>query len=136
MGFKRLFASSKMGARKWVVAVAALGFAGVVSAAAVAIPNLFPFLDPTGFVSTYNTTGPIQQNGAFFQSLGTNGRSCSTCHIAANAMGLSLQNVQARYLLTAGRDPLFALGVERGAAWRASFHADIMTSCHHHVYAG
>jgi|HubBroStandDraft_6_1064221.scaffolds.fasta_scaffold49848_3 cytochrome c peroxidase len=108
MGFKRLFASSKMGARKWVVAVAALGFAGVVSAAAVAIPNLFPFLDPTGFVSTYNTTGPIQQNGAFFQSLGTNGRSCSTCHIAANAMGLSLQNVQARYLLTAGRDPLFA----------------------------
>jgi cytochrome c peroxidase len=108
MGLKRLFASTRMGARKWVIGVAALCLAGAVSAAAVVIPNLFPLLDPTGFVSTYNTNGPIKENGAFFQSLGTNGRSCGTCHQASNAMGLSLTNIQARYLLTGGRDPLFA----------------------------
>ena len=109
MGLKRLFASTRMGARKWVIGVAALCLAGAVSAAAVVIPNLFPLLDPTGFVSTYNTNGPIKENGAFFQSLGTNGRSCGTCHQASNAMGLSLTNIQARYLLTGGRDPLFAV---------------------------
>src|SRR5882757_187609 len=106
MALKRLFAGTKTGARKWVVGIAALSLAGVVSA--TVIPNLFPFFDPTGFVSTYNTNGPIRENNAFFQSLGTNGRSCATCHIAANAMGLSVQNIQARYLLTGGRDPLFA----------------------------
>jgi len=106
MDLKRLFARTRMSARTWVVVIAALSLAGVVSAAV--IPNLFPFLDPTGLVSTYNTNGPIRENNAFFQSLGTNGRTCATCHIAANAMGLSVQNIQARYLLTGGRDPLFA----------------------------
>jgi cytochrome c peroxidase len=106
MDLKRLLAGKKMGARKWVMVFAALSLAGVVSAAV--IPNLFPFLDPTGLVSTYSTNGSVKENGAFFQSLGTNGRSCSTCHIASNAMGLSLPNIQARYFLTAGRDPLFA----------------------------
>jgi cytochrome c peroxidase len=107
MGLNRLFVRTKIGVRTWVVGIAVLSLAGIVSAAV--IPNLFPFLDPTGFVSTYNANGgPIKENGAFFQSLGTNGRACSTCHIAGNAMGLSLQNIQARYFLTGGRDPLFA----------------------------
>jgi cytochrome c peroxidase len=106
MGLKRLFARSKFGVRTWVVGIAALSLAGIVSAAV--IPNLFPFLDPTGLVSTYNTKGPINENNAFFQSLGTNGRTCATCHQASNAMGLSVLNIQARYLLTGGRDPLFA----------------------------
>ncbi len=108
MGLKRFFAGNKLGAHKWIVAFALLSLTGAVSAAVVTIPNLFPFLDSTGFVSTYNTHGAIKENGAFFQSLGTNGRSCATCHVASNAMGLSLPNIQARYFLTAGRDPLFA----------------------------
>ena len=106
MRLKRLFARTKFGVRTWVVIVAALSLAGVVSAAV--IPNLFPFLDHAGLVSTFSTTGPIRENGAFFQSLGTNGRTCATCHQVSNAMGLSLQNIQARYFLTGGRDPLFA----------------------------
>ena len=51
MDLKRLFASTSMGARKWAIGIALLSLAGAVSAAVV-IPNLFPFLDPTGFVST------------------------------------------------------------------------------------
>ena len=102
-----MFRSLASGAkRKWILVVGSLGLAGAISAAV--IPNLFPFLDPTGLVSTYNVNGPIDEKGAFFQSLGTNGRSCGTCHIASNAMGLSVQNIQTRYELTSGRDPLFA----------------------------
>src|SRR5580658_2220308 len=77
-------------------------------ASAIVIPNLIPFFDPTGLVSTDNTNGPIDENSPFFESLGTNGRSCSTCHVLGNAMGLSTQNIQERFLLTRGHDPLFA----------------------------
>lgn len=97
---------AKLAKRKGIFALGFLGLAGAISAAV--IPNLFPFLDSTGLVSTYNVNGPIDEKGVFFQSLGTNGRSCGTCHIAANAMGLSVQNIQARFELTRGRDPLFA----------------------------
>ena len=83
-------------------------FSLVTVATALVIPNMFPFLDRTGFISTYNANGPIKDNSAFFQSLGTNGRSCATCHVVSNAMGLSTDNIQARFLLTRGRDPLFA----------------------------
>ncbi|HEY2546285.1 MAG TPA: hypothetical protein VGI46_09485 [Candidatus Acidoferrum sp.] len=78
------------------------------AASAMVVPNLLPFLDPTGLVSTYNTSGPIDENTPFFQSLGTNGRSCSSCHVIGNAMGLSTQNIQERFLFTHGSDPLFA----------------------------
>lgn len=97
---------SRLHVRKLFIVVAVLCLA--TAASAVVIPNLLPFLDPTGIVSTYNTNGPINENTPFFQSLGTNGRSCASCHVLGNAMGLSTQNVQARFLLTGGRDPLFA----------------------------
>lgn len=64
--------------------------------------------DPTGTIATFNIAGPVDESGAFFQSLGTNGRSCATCHSASQAMGLSVKDAQARFAATAGRDPLFA----------------------------
>ena len=97
----------KLHGRKLVLAGAMLCLATAASAVMV-IPNLFPFLDPTGIVSTYNTAGPIVENTPFFQSLGTNGRSCATCHIVGNGMGLSTQNIQQRFVMTRGHDPLFA----------------------------
>ncbi|MGB2589879.1 MAG: hypothetical protein WBG02_17000 [Candidatus Acidiferrum sp.] len=88
--------------------VAAVLFVTSAAAAVVIIPNLFPYFDQTGLVSTYNVGGPIVENSPFFQSLGTNGRSCSTCHVIGNAMGISAQNAQERFVLTRGQDPLFA----------------------------
>ena len=96
------------GVRRGLALVVLLVLAGAASAAV--IPNLLPFLDPTGFVATFNSAGKIDtgDKNPFFQNLGTNGRNCGTCHIAENGMGLSTDNIQERFHRTKGRDPLFA----------------------------
>ncbi len=66
-------------------------------------------LDAQGLNGTYQPGGAVTAaTNAFFQSLGTNGRSCATCHQPAEALSVSLPNIQARYLLTGGKDPIFA----------------------------
>ena len=45
--------------------------------------------------------------GAFFQSLGTNGRSCASCHLPTEGWSVSAAEVQLRFLLTQGLDPIF-----------------------------
>jgi hypothetical protein len=86
------------------------GLALATVASAAIIPNLFLFLDPTGFSSTYNANGPIEESNknVFFQSLGTNGRTCGTCHLPSDGFGLAVSSVQAKYAATNGNDPLFA----------------------------
>jgi cytochrome c peroxidase len=100
--------SLKFGMRKWVVVAFFFAVGGAVSAGVIIIPNLLPFFDATGLVSTFNATGAIHEDGAFFQSLGTNGRTCGTCHQASDAMGLRAENVRIRYATSRGTDPLFA----------------------------
>jgi hypothetical protein len=76
--------------RRIVVCVVALVIIATGSAIAdVYLPNLFPFLDFTGFSGTYSNTGSVDLSGPFFQSLGTNGRTCGTCHAPSDAFGLS-----------------------------------------------
>src|SRR5215813_13755325 len=62
----------------------------------------------TGVLETVNVQGRTDTRGAFFQSLGTNGRSCATCHVADQAMSISPPQIRERYTRTHGRDPLFA----------------------------
>jgi hypothetical protein len=72
------------------------------------LPNLFPLPNPSGFVATYNVNNTsIDLTGPFFQSLGTNGRSCSSCHRPAEAWSISASEVRLRLLLTQGLDPIF-----------------------------
>ena len=87
-----------------------LCFVSLSAAAAVFgfIPNLAPFRDNTGAVATYNTAGNINEQNAFFQSLGTNGRSCATCHQADQAFSLSAAGARLVFAQTRGHDPLFA----------------------------
>ncbi len=88
----------------WMVGVWAAG----VVAQAQSLPNLLPFPDATGLVETYSTSGqPIDLTGPFFQSLGTNGRSCSTCHRPAQAWTISPPEVKFRFEATQGLDPIF-----------------------------
>jgi hypothetical protein len=70
--------------------------------------NLFPLPNPSGLLETYNmNNAPIPLTGAFFQSLGTNGRSCSSCHLPTEGWTVSAAEVQLRFLLTQGMDPIF-----------------------------
>jgi cytochrome c peroxidase len=72
------------------------------------IPNGTSFPNPGGASQTYSTSGGgIDQTGLFFQSLGTNGRSCATCHQASDGMSVSALDVQLRFDQTAGLDPIF-----------------------------
>ena len=64
--------------------------------------------DPSGVLATVNINGRTRPNGAFFQSLGTNGRSCATCHVAGQAFSFSAEDARERFERTHGRDPLFA----------------------------
>jgi cytochrome c peroxidase len=64
--------------------------------------------DATGLIQTINANGKTNTRGAFFQSLGTNGRSCSTCHVADQAMSIAPPQIRERFAETRGRDPLFA----------------------------
>lgn len=64
--------------------------------------------DPSGQIGTISTTGSIDLSNPFFQSLGTNGRSCGSCHLQGSAFGLAAAAAQAIYGSTGGSDPLFA----------------------------
>ncbi len=72
------------------------------------LPNLFPFPNASGFVETYNTAGrPIDLSNAFFQSLGSNGRSCGTCHRPAQGWSIAPEELRLRFWITQGYDPIF-----------------------------
>ncbi|MFN8651561.1 MAG: hypothetical protein U0133_06645 [Gemmatimonadales bacterium] len=64
--------------------------------------------NPTGTLGTVSLTGGIDRGNPFFASLGTNGRSCATCHLQGDGFGISAASVQSIYYSTRGTDPLFA----------------------------
>ena len=87
---------------------AIFAFAITVAVNAQTLPNLFPLPNGNGILETYNINdAPISLNGAFFQSLGTNGRSCSTCHLPAQGWSVSADEIQQRFTQTHGLDPIF-----------------------------
>jgi cytochrome c peroxidase len=99
--------NTRTGAFAASVAACLLGASG-----AFADPHGSPLTlsrDPTGWVGLWNTAGPIDRSGAFFQSLGTNGRSCSTCHDPDEAMTFTPAHARALFEGSQGADPLFAL---------------------------
>jgi hypothetical protein len=71
------------------------------------IPSLQPYTTPTGTVSTYTSAGSVDPNGIFFQSLGTNARSCGSCHQLSQGMSITTSSIQALFSSSNGTDPLF-----------------------------
>ena len=70
-------------------------------------PNPTYSIDPTGVLSTYRTDGGIDLANPFFQSLGTNGRSCASCHVAEDGWTVTPLHIQARFVASGGTDPIF-----------------------------
>ena len=83
-----------------------IGVAGWVSAEQ---PDrrLLSFSDDTGTIRTFNTAGPLDTDNPFFQSLGTNGRSCATCHQASDAWTVTPAHLRERFAHSQGLDPIF-----------------------------
>ena len=72
------------------------------------LPNLAPLPNNSGYLETLSINGgDIPLTGAFFQSLGTNGRSCASCHRPGQGWGISAVEVAARFDATGGLDPIF-----------------------------
>jgi cytochrome c peroxidase len=82
--------------------------AGTQATAAV-IPQLEIDADPSGMIATFQPNGTTQTaTNPFFQNLGTNGRTCFTCHEPQDGWGLSAQHVVDRFAADP-TDPLFRL---------------------------
>jgi cytochrome c peroxidase len=66
--------------------------------------------DPGGRIATFQPgVATITANNAFFQNLGTNGRTCGTCHQKQNGWTVSAAGVRDRFTDSAGTDPIFRL---------------------------
>src|ERR1041385_2012653 len=90
-----------------IAAILGAAFVTTLVSADSHLNNLRPFDDPTGRVRTVSTSGEAEVNNAFFQSLGTNGRSCVTCHQASDAWTVTPEHIRARFDASDGTDPLF-----------------------------
>jgi cytochrome c peroxidase len=74
------------------------------------IPRSEVDADPSGKVATLQPGGPtFTALNPFFQNLGTNGRTCFTCHQAQNGWTVSAASVRKRFDSSAGADPIFRL---------------------------
>lgn len=78
-----------------------------------AIPKTIARIDTTsdasGKLASYQPGGAtVTARNAFFQSLGTNGRSCFSCHRPQDGWSISAADVTARFKVTSGRDPIFS----------------------------
>ena len=82
------------------------------------LPNGLPFPNPTGFASTFSTTGRIDLTNEFFQDLGANGRRCVSCHVPSAGWTIAPSQVQAIFNRTLGGVIDDALGL--GAIFRTN----------------
>ncbi len=71
-------------------------------------PNGVLFPNSAGSAQNVSSTGSINLTGPFFQSLGTNGRTCATCHQLSDGMSITPVNLFSRFQLTQGQDPIFS----------------------------
>src|SRR6266851_701649 len=61
----------------------------------------------SGIVRTVNLNGALDLNNPFFKELGTNGRSCFSCHRPAQGWSITPESVRRRFDESRGLDPVF-----------------------------
>ena len=62
--------------------------------------------DPSGTVETFSQT-QVDNTSPFFTQLGTNNRTCNSCHVASDGWSITPVNLQQRFQSTQGTDPVF-----------------------------
>ena len=71
------------------------------------LADLMSFTNASGQSSTFNPRGILDPDNPFFQDLGTNGRSCVTCHQPAQGWTITPAELRDRFDRTDGLDPIF-----------------------------
>jgi cytochrome c peroxidase len=72
------------------------------------IPQVFIGQDPSGRIGSLNVSGPtVTATNGFFEDLGSNGRTCFSCHQPANGWGVSAASIQKTFLKSQGLAPIF-----------------------------
>jgi hypothetical protein len=80
----------------------------VAQGAAAAARGAIDSPDEAGVLRSVTLDGrPIDRQSAFFKSLGTNGRSCASCHVPESGWSITPAEVQRRFDRTQGLDPIF-----------------------------
>ena len=95
-----------------VTLVAVLSFAGLTAVSGPTSADQpaageMTFSNPSGAHRTLSTGGTIDTENPFFQELGTNGRTCFTCHRPEQAWTITPTELRDRFEQTGGLDPIF-----------------------------
>jgi cytochrome c peroxidase len=98
--------------RRWLIAVvlvlvSAAGWVASGQSEEDERDPLAPFINPSGVARTFSTAGHVDTGNPFFQSLGTNGRACVTCHQPSTGWTVTPAQVRRRFERTGGLDPIF-----------------------------
>lgn len=90
------------------IALSVLVFmAGTAVVGTTRSPNMKLQPNPTGAAQTFSSNGAIDLGSAFFKNMGTNGRTCGSCHREAEGWSITPADVQARFETSNGLDPIF-----------------------------
>jgi len=73
------------------------------------LPNDVPIVNRVGSAATFSTAGFIDLSNPFHVPQGTNGRSCESCHLLETGWSVLPVEVELRFWLTQGNDPIFNL---------------------------
>ena len=98
-----------------VDAYASAGISADIASELGGTPSLLePVLNLAGVAATVHTSGQIDRTNPFFLSLGTNGRTCETCHDPRAAWTTSAILSTLLFELNAGNHPLFVTQHDTG----------------------
>jgi hypothetical protein len=105
---------SRKDVRKWMIAGVSL--LAILSSAAIfagnVLPNPLVTLDAAGLLSTYDTSGGVDLSNPFFQNLGTNGRTCASCHQPTDAWSVTPLTSNRGFISVAATIPFFVRTTE------------------------
>jgi cytochrome c peroxidase len=74
------------------------------------IPELSSAPDLSGRIGSLNTGGPTTTNAnSFFSDLGSNGRTCFTCHQPGDGWGIGAITIRTTFYRSRGEAPIFRL---------------------------
>lgn len=90
-------------------AVVLLASTQFVSAGSSHISNMKEYANESGSSQSFSSNGALDTRNPFFQNLGSNGRSCVSCHQPDQGWSVTPSGIQKRFEATGGLDPIFRL---------------------------